>query len=78
MAGPEELARLKLDYPRWELWEFSGRVRGWRRNSHPPVVLRSTTAANLRAQIIEFERVWDESKSALDAIEAAEAIENGT
>jgi hypothetical protein len=71
---PDALDQLAADYPKWRTWYTAGKVRGWRVQSTPPVVLRDDTVEGVRARIEEFERVWRETRALEEAVKAAEDL----
>jgi hypothetical protein len=52
-GGRSESDRRALaeEYPGWRIWRNAGLFYAWRLNTSPPVVLRDTNVADLRAQI---------------------------
>ena len=63
---------------RWHLWPGvadNGIVYAWLIRSSPPVVVRDTTLAGLRARMVTVQRVLAETRSAAQALAAAERLE---
>jgi hypothetical protein len=62
---------------RWYCWQGTGNglVYAWRLLSSPPAVLRDRALEGLRARMVAYERVLAETRSADQALAAAEALE---
>jgi hypothetical protein len=77
-----ELALLAAEFrygdgsDRWYCWQGAGNglVYAWRLLSSPPVVLRDRTLGGLRARMVAFENTLAETRSAMRALAAAEAL----